>query len=132
MSASVDPLKAEHSNLIEMLEKAKSLGITTKEGQLIILSAKNELLAHLKKEDEQLYPVLNEAAKTDSELQRKLELFAKDMKEVSKQAIDFFDTYSEGGSGIDFAKDIGKLVGSLGSRIRREETGLYPEYDKLQ
>ncbi len=132
MSNLVEELKKEHSVIVETLNKVKSLGITSEEGQNTLLAAKSGLLAHLRKEDEQLYPVLKKAAETDSNLNRTLDIFARDMEEVSKAVSEFFAKYSTGGSGIEFAEDLGELFAILSSRISKEENILYQKYDELK
>ncbi len=132
MSKLVDELKREHSVIVETLNKVKSLSITSEEGQNTLLAAKSGLLAHLKKEDEQLYPVLNNAAESDAVLKRTLDTFAKDMDEISKVALEFFEKYSTGGSGIEFAKDFGRLYAALSQRISKEENIIYAKYDELK
>lgn len=93
--------------------------------------AKAGLLAHLKKEDEQLYPKLHSAAKSDPALQRTLDIFASEMDVISKDALAFFKKYGSGGSGLDFSRDFGRLFAKLGQRIRAEETMLYKKFDEL-
>ena len=132
MSKLVDELKREHSAIVETLNKVKSLRITSEEGQNTLLAAKSGLLAHLNKEDEQLYPVLNNAAESDAVLKRTLDTFAKDMDEISKVALEFFEKYSTGGSGIEFAKDFGRLYAALSQRISKEENIIYAKYDELK
>ncbi|MEW6741078.1 MAG: hemerythrin domain-containing protein [Nitrospirota bacterium] len=131
MSKLVEELKRDHVLMVDMLNKVKELGITKKEGQDILISAKANLLAHLKKEDRDLYPVLKKAAETNSSMKQTLEIFARDMEEISKFALQFFDKYSHGGSGIEFARDFGKLFATLTGRIRKEEDILYREYEKI-
>ena len=131
MSKLIEELEKEHSVIAEALNQVKSLGISSEEGQNTLLAAKGGLLAHIKKEDEQLYPVLNNAAESDDTLQRTLDTFAEDMNEISKAAFEFFDKYSTGGSGIEFAKDFGRLFATLSQRIGREERILYQKYDEL-
>ena len=41
---------------------------------------------------------------------------------------EFVEKYSSGGSGLDFARDFGRLFSNLQMRIRREERILYVEY----
>ena len=125
MSNLVEELKSDHAVIAETLNKVKNLGITSEEGQNILLAAKNGLLAHLRKEDEQLYPVLNNAAESNAALKQTLDMFAKDMEVISKAALDFFDKYSTGGSGVEFAKDFGRLFATLSQRISKEENILY-------
>ena len=132
MSKLVEELRKEHAVIAETLNKVKSLGFTLKEGQNTLLAAKSGFLAHLKKEDEQLYPVLKNAAESDANLKRSLDAFAKDMNEISKAALEFFDKYSTGGSGMEFAKDFGKVFATLSQRIRKEENILYQKYDELK
>ena len=131
MSKLVEELKQEHILITKVFNKAKELGIASQEGQNVLLSAKKDLLNHLQKEDDYLYPILNKAAETDPALRTTLDLFAKDMDEISKNAQSFFHKYSNGGSGIEFLKELGNLVGTLTIRIRKEEKILYDKYDSL-
>jgi len=113
------------------LTRLRNWASQKKESQDILISAKANLLAHLKKEDRDLYPVLKKAAETNSSMKQTLEIFARDMEEISKFALQFFDKYSHGGSGIEFARDFGKLFATLTGRIRKEEDILYREYEKI-
>lgn len=131
MSQLIEELKKEHTLIVDILNEVAKLGITSNEGQRKLLDAKQGLLAHLKKEDDRLYPVLKSAAEKNPALKQTLDIFAKDMTGISKAAIDFFGKYSQGGSGLEFARDIGKLFTTLKSRIRKEEDILYKEYDRL-
>ena len=132
MSTLTDALKQDHVALVESLGKVKALGISTLEGRHTLLSVKSALLAHLAREDEQLYPVLREAAGNDRALMTKLEVFARDMELVTSEAVRFFEKYADGGSGIAFASDYGHLHAVLAARIRKEETNLYPEYERIR
>ena len=107
------------------------LGVTSDDGQKLLLSAKAGLLAHLEKEDKQLYPTLFKEAESDPMLKQTLDTYAEDMKGISQAALDFFGKYSSGGDGLEFAKDFGKLLAVLSSRIRKEESVIYVKYDEL-
>lgn len=131
MSVLVERLKKEHALIVDVLNKVKEIGISSKEGQDKLLSVRTVLLAHLKVEDEQLYPALNKEAEKNDMLKRTLDLFAREMETISKEALHFLDKYLSGGSGLEFARDFGRLYMNLSQRIRKEEDILYPEYDKL-
>lgn len=131
MSNLVTELKEDHKKIVAVLAEVKAKGITSKEGVQVLVSAKAALLAHLKKEDTFLYPELRKAAQSNSGLKSTLDVFAKDMDKITAEVLAFFDKYSNGGSGIEFAKDIGHLLSVLGARIQREENSLYSEFDKL-
>ena len=121
MSRLVEELRKDHVVIAENLNKVKSLGFTSEEGQNALLAAKNGLLAHLNEN----------AAESDADLKRTLDTFAEDMNKISKAALEFFDKYSTGSSGIEFARDFGRLFATLSQRIRREESVLYQRYDEL-
>ena len=131
MSDLVDKLKKEHKILVEALDSMTALGVTSKDGQEKLYSAKEALLAHLSLEDKDLYPVLRRAADSDDAVKRTLEVFAKDMEEISNTALSFFAKYAQGGDSLEFAKELGRLMGALKNRIGREEDVLYAQYDKL-
>lgn len=132
MSKLVDELKADHQKLVAVLTDIRTKGIVSKEAVQLLMTAKGALLAHLKKEDTFLYPELQSAAKDDKNLASTVDLFAKDMDKISQSVLAFFAKYENGGEGMEFAKDIGNLMATLGNRIQREENALYPEYDRVQ
>lgn len=132
MTNLVAELKAEHQKLVAVLTDIKAKGVTTKEGVQALMQAKGAVLAHLKKEDTFLYPEMKMAAEKNPQLKQTLEIFAKDMDKVTAQVLEFFTKYQNGGTGIEFAKDIGAVMTVLANRIQREESALYPEYDKMK
>jgi hypothetical protein len=131
MSKLVEELKKQHVAILQIFGEIQSLGIESKEGQAKMQAAKTGLLAHLGKEDKEFYPVMRKAAETDNRLRMLLRDFAQDMEKISGFALKFFDKYAGGGSGIEFAKDFATLASTLKSRISREETILYKEYDEI-
>ena len=131
MSKLIDELKREHAVIVDGLAQLMDTVISSKEGQQLLLNVKQSLLAHLRKEDGQLYPVLNKAAEKDSALKQTLDHFARDMAEISETAIAFFDKYSGVGADIGFPADFGKLYAALKIRIHREVDVLYAKYEKL-
>ena len=132
MSKLIDELKNEHELLASNLVSIKSKGSTSTESKKELFDAKNMLLNHLKKEDNQLYPILNKAAETNKELKNTLDIFAKDMNGISKTALGFFEKYEKESTGMDFAKDLGLLISALSNRIRKEENILYNKFDEIK
>ena len=68
MSELIEEFKVEHSKILALLNEVKKLGIHSEEGRSRLLSAKESLMEHLNKENEQLYPILRKEAehnKTD-------------------------------------------------------------------
>ncbi len=131
MSALIEELKKDHSEIVATLNEVKKLGILSKEGQTKLLSVKESLLAHLRKEDGQLYPALKKGAEHNKDLKNTLDLFAMDMENVSRVVREFYDKYSEGSLGEEFAREFEKLFASINSRIRHEEEALYDEYEYM-
>ncbi len=129
MSALIEELKKDHSEIVAILKEVKELGILSKEGQAKLLSAKAHLLKHLNKEDEQLYPVLRKKAEENKQLQDALDLCAMDMENVSRAVQEFFDKYSRGVSGKELQKEFENLFAALDKRVRNEEDILYDEYE---
>lgn len=131
MVSLVDELTKDHAEIFNHLEKAKALGVSTREGQQSLSAARSTLLNHLRKEDLRLYPALKKAAEADPGLKKTLSLFAQDMEGVSKAVLEFLNKYSSGGSGLEFARDFGKFYITLKIRIGKEESVLYKEFSRL-
>jgi hypothetical protein len=132
MSALIDEFKKEHSEIIDTLKEIKELGVLSEEGQAKLISAKESLLEHLKKEDERLYPVFWKEAEHNKKLKEILDIFAVDMENVSKVVMEFFDKYS--GEVIDSSVSgaFEDLFAAFRNRIRNEEDILYEEYEKIK
>ena len=131
MSALIEEFKREHSEILAILNEVKELGILSKEGQTKLISAKESLLAHIKKEEEQFYPVLRKEAEINKELESILDLLAVSMMDASRVALEFFDKYSRGVSEKEFPKEFENLFVALDKRIRNEEDILFPVYEKI-
>ena len=126
----IEKLKLDHFELSDLFREIAHLGVRSEEGQKKLLDAKAELLTHLKKEDDELYPVLWEMAKDNHDLKLKLESFANDMSNITKTISAFFEKYAGGEHGTDFQIDFRKIYLILTKRIHREENDLFPEYDQ--
>jgi len=132
LSALIQDLKNEHEVIFSALNEVINKGINTKEGQLKLVEVKDALISHLQKEDELIYPYLKEVAETNEKAKSILEKYAQEMKKISDIAFEFFEKYSSGGSGLDFAREFGKLYGTLGKRIKKEESVLYKLYEEIK
>jgi hemerythrin-like domain-containing protein len=131
MAGLTDELKKDHSEIFEMLNKVRDIGVTKKEGQSILLSVRSSILSHINREDARLYPRLKKASENDPRLKDTLDTFAKDMEAVSRGAVDFLNKHSTGGSDLEFARDFGRFYATLQLRMRKEENILYREYDRV-
>ncbi|MBI5970137.1 MAG: hemerythrin domain-containing protein [Deltaproteobacteria bacterium] len=131
MDRLISEFQRDHVVIMDTLNVVKRHGLSSREGKDGLNSVRDTLLAHLKKEDAHLYPVLRKAAEKDEALKQTLDLFAKDMAEISNAALKFFAKYAAGGAGTEFARDFGGLYATLQGRIRKEENNLYKAYEKL-
>lgn len=129
MSNTISELKNDHVSFFAFLDSIKTLG---PEEQKKLKTLKSAFLDHLKKEDQHFYPALKKAAAQNPALQSKLNLFASEMDKISADVLAFFDRCEKGGTALEFAKDWGRLVFQLKTRMRREEDVLHPEFEKLQ
>jgi iron-sulfur cluster repair protein YtfE (RIC family) len=125
----IEELKLDHAELSDLFRKIVHLGITSEEGRKSLHDAKATLLAHLKKEDDELYPVLWEMAKDNQNLKLKLESLANDLGNVTRTISAFFEKYADGEHETDFKADFQKLYLILSRRINNEERVLFTEYD---
>lgn len=131
-------LKNDHKAVVAFLEDIKRFedfrdlqGIASR-----VTSLKNGLVAHLKKEDDKIYPeLLTHAREKNLELVSiTINTFSTAMKGIASRAIIFFGKYpgSEdiGRQSAEFSKDFQAVYEDIRSRVEREEKTLYPMYEK--
>ncbi len=126
----IKEFKKEHSVIIDTLNKIKKLGICSKDSFDAILSAQKNILTHIKKEDEKLYPALRKAVKSHRKLKETLDVFARNTGAISDTAFHFFDNYSTKARN-QRAMEMKWLVETLTWRIQREENLLFTMYKNL-
>ncbi len=123
----VETLKNEHKVLKALLREIQISGIATEATQSNLKKSKTILLAHLKKEDEQLYPALKKL----EDGKQIANAFQEEMKAISNAVLEFYGKYEgDVGNPMTFAKDFGSFVGALNNRIIKEEVTLYPKYEE--
>lgn len=131
MSLLIGELKKQHSEIFAELKEANDLGIVTNEGRDKLLSSKVDLLAHLKKEDEHLYPVLIKEAEKNKQMENVLDSFSCEMENISRSALKFFEKYSDGVIDSKYAETFETLYAAHSARMKNEESILFAEYEKI-
>ncbi len=128
----IEALKDEHRRILAVLEEVDGIGAATPEGLRRLLDARALFLDHLRREDRELYPLLAAAARKDARLRLLLEGLAKDLLQVSALVDRFFLENAAGArrGAAKSAGDFGRLAAALGTRIRREESFLYPAFER--
>lgn len=128
----IDALKDEHRKILAVLEEVNGIGAGTPEGLRRLLEARALFLEHLRREDRELYPLLTAAARKDPRLRLVLEGLAKDLLQVSALVDRFFAEQAAGTrrGAAEAAGDFGRLAAALETRIRREESLLYPAFER--
>lgn len=126
----LEEFKKDHSVIVNTLDNIRKFSIRSREGQDELLSAKNSIFNHMKKEDKEFYPILRKAAKHNQRLKIVLDAFDKDMAKISSYTFGFFDGHSSA-TRSKFAMELEKFVEILKRRIIREEAILFEEYKEL-
>jgi len=125
-------LQQDHEKLIKMLEELTrepfSLILTRRK----LLEMRHVMEEHLKKEDQEFYPLLKYEAIKNPDLKKILLVFSKEMAEISLQAGRFFNACESGSNILDFQREALQMLSLLKTRIRKEESVLYPWLAQVQ
>ncbi len=133
MSKLINELVQEHKEIAGILNELKEMGATTTRGMELLMKSKTTLLNHLSKEDKQLYPPLNERAKSSLALQRSLETFGAEMDKITLFIQDFYKKYdvNKNINKAEFIRDVTKFFVTFKNRMMKEEVAIYKEYELL-
>lgn len=131
MKELTERLRQEHVEIIQGLDNARELKVTTSEGFRKLIEAMDRLAAHIEREDREFYPRLRNAAGDNVKLRNVLDLFEDEMRGISVHIRSFMDKFTGGFNTGDCAKEFGKLLEMLINRIAKEENVLFPEIESL-
>jgi len=128
----VSELKMEHANLRNVLETVRSHGIGTQAGRDALHAARKLFVEHIRHEDDTFYPRFRDLSRNDPTRSEIAEKFAAEMTELGAKILAFFEKYKDGGSGMEFAMDFGRMHAVLNSRWHKEEAFLYAKFQELE
>ena len=131
MTDIVSKLKLEHADLRNVLELVRAHGIGSQAGREALHAARDMFVKHIRHEDEEFYPGFRALSRGDVAVGAIAEKFSGEMAELGKNILSFFEKYENGGSGMEFAMDFGRMHAALNSRWRKEETFLYARFEEL-
>jgi hypothetical protein len=131
MSRLIEGFKKEHSGIIEALKEVEELGVLTKDGQAKLMFLVVDLLNHVWKEDEWLYPDLRKTSEHNKKLAEILRFFVNGLGAIHEEILNFFTKYSNGIVDSNFKTEYESIFSTLRKRIEWEENTLYDEYNKL-
>ena len=130
MSDLITGLIQDHNSLKELLSEVYSYIVSEEKKIEFVQKLKTIVVAHIEKEDKELYPFLNKEAETDENLKIKLDSFAKDWEAISEFATNYFAKYCEEKFDSQFTTDTAKLLSTLRQRMIKEEVSLFSEYTR--
>lgn len=137
MTNLIPQLENEHRRLKTLLDEVKAAGVASEAGRRKLRDARQVFIDHIAREDREFYPDFLRAAagRPDAErpdAERMARQFAMEMTAMSKGILDFFEKYRDGGDGLEYARDFGRLSAALFLRWRKEEDILYARYAALK
>jgi len=132
MANVVSKLKLEHAELRNVLEQVRAHGIGTQAGRDALHAARALFVDHIRHEDESFYPGFRELSRGDAAQGSIADKFAGEMTELGGKILAFFDKYKDGGSGMEFAMEFGRMHAALNSRWHKEESFLYARYEEME
>lgn len=131
MATIVSSLKHDHGALRNVLEKVRQEGIGTEAGRKTLLTARTLFIEHIQREDRDFYPDFKRLAHEKGGQAETADHFADEMSDLGGQVLGFFDKYKDGGSGMEFARDFGRMHAMLNARLRKEEGILYAKFEEM-
>ena len=134
MSKLANELKQEHLVITYILDELQKMGTSSTKCMDLLIRCEKLLLAHLKKEDEQLYPPLYKKAQSDLYLKKTLNTFGAEMEKITEFVFGFYQKYSDVDDikTTEFRKDKLTFIVTLKNRIMKEEVAIYKAYENLK
>jgi len=128
----VAELQAEHGKILSSLQSVRNAGLASEQAGELLHKVQVDLIAHLKKEDDLLYPFLRAHASDSETLSGLLSVLSEEMSEISEFVSEFFELFTTSPQSKKLPGLFLQLGNRLFKRIRLEEGTLYPEFERLK
>ncbi len=125
-------LRHENYLILQTLKQAKQLTMRTLRGRRVLFDKRNDLITHLKREDEKIHAALQGAMQTNPDLEQTLAMFKNDIENTTDSVIDFFKKYDTDDADKELSDDFDKLFATISKRIEKEENIFYAEFDEIE
>ncbi|OUR73826.1 hypothetical protein A9Q76_02025 [Arcobacter sp. 31_11_sub10_T18] len=132
MSDFTKELRHENYLILQTLKQAKQLTMRTLRGRRVLFDKRNDLITHLKREDEKIHAALQGAMQTHPDLEQTLAMFKNDIENTTESVIDFFKKYGTDDADKELSDDFDKLFATISKRIEKEENIFYAEFDEIE
>ena len=132
MGSSIHALKKEHEKIIDTLKACRESGKDPLDSQQQLKILHALLVEHLDREDHMVYSRLREEALGNKRVLAMLDRFDDDLLELTIAAKEFFAvSSSDKKRRMDHIRDYGTFFIMLKDQLEREESVLFPEYERL-
>ncbi|NQY92928.1 MAG: hypothetical protein HRT43_02070 [Campylobacteraceae bacterium] len=132
MSNFTKELRQENYLILKTLKQAKQLTMRTLRGRKLLFDKRNDLISHLKREDEKIHSALQGAMQSHPDLEQTLAMFKEDIENTTKTVIAFFRKYNSDDADKELSDDFDKLFSTITKRIEKEENIFYAEFDEIE
>ena len=132
MSDFTKELRQENYLILKTLKQAKQLTMRTLRGRKLLFDKRNDLISHLKREDEKIHSALQGAMQSHPDLEQTLAMFKEDIENTTKTVIAFFRKYNSDDADKELSDDFDKLFSTITKRIEKEENIFYAEFDEIE
>ena len=116
-----DELRKGNAFMMDVVERVREYGIGSEEGQKSFLSAQTCLFEHLKKVDEELYPMLHNVAGADDWLEGVLEALRTEAADLLRRAGELYEKFTSGRPVIEFLADFVAFINTLCESLEKED-----------
>lgn len=131
MTETIKYLISDHQAMLTLLKRSKSDKLSTEQRSAYLAAVKSLLENHLKYEDKNLYPRMRELSKGNNAAIDTISEFTTGLEKLGSIVFNFFQQNENAPDNIHNSSDFTKIIKLLEVRIQKEESKLYPLYEKL-
>lgn len=130
MNRTVLGFRNRNAEIMEVLSRIRSIGLTSKEAQRCFFDSRDMFLSHFEDENRIMHPLVMESAKEDFFLSKTVQFFFDEVDNCLRVVNRFLCRYQSPGQGLAYAEEFGAVYASMLQRVRLEEHAIYNIYEE--